>query len=57
MAAVLEQDGPALNAAVEQNDEPAIISALDAHPALVTATDPRGRAPRFTGRPGALGNS
>jgi ankyrin repeat protein len=43
MAAVLEQDVPALNAAVEQNDEPAIIAALDAHPGLVNATDPRGR--------------
>jgi len=43
MAAVLGQDVPALNAAVEQNDEPAIISALDAHPGLVSASDPTGR--------------
>ncbi len=43
MAAVLEQDVPALNVAVEQNDELAIISALDAHPGLVNTSDPGGR--------------
>jgi ankyrin repeat protein len=43
MVAVLGDDVPALNAAVEQNDEPAIISALDAHPGLVNASDPTGR--------------
>jgi ankyrin repeat protein len=43
MAAVLGHDVPALNAAVEQNDEPAIIAALDAHPGLVSASDPTGR--------------
>lgn len=43
MAAVLEHDVPALNAAVEQNDETAIIEALDAHPGVVNASDPTGR--------------
>jgi ankyrin repeat protein len=43
MGAVLEQDVPALTAAIEQNDETAIIEALDAHPALVNASDPTGR--------------
>src|SRR5262245_58681758 len=43
MAAIAEHDVPALAAAFEQNDEAAIISALGAHPGLVTASDPRGR--------------
>lgn len=43
MAAAIEQDAPALNAAFEQDDEAAIISALDAHPGVIDASDPRGR--------------
>lgn len=45
MAAVPGEDGPALRAAVEENDESAMIAALDAHPGLVTASDPEGRTP------------
>jgi ankyrin repeat protein len=41
--AALPKEGPALSAAVEENDEAAIIAALDAHPGLVTASDPEGR--------------
>lgn len=44
MAAVPAEDGPALSAAVEEGDESAIIAALDAHPGLVTASDPEGRS-------------
>ena len=44
MAAVIEQDVPALHSAFEQNDESAIISALDAHPGLVNASDSTGRS-------------
>ena len=43
MAALADKDIPALTAAVEQNDEQAIVSALAAHPDLVNASDPRGR--------------
>jgi ankyrin repeat protein len=38
------EDGLALRAAVDANDESAIIGVLDAHPALVTASDPEGRS-------------
>jgi hypothetical protein len=48
MAALPGPDVRALNAAVEQNDEPAIISALDAHPGLVNASDPTGRTALMT---------
>lgn len=43
MAALLGHDVPALNAALARNDEPAIIAALEAHPGLVSASDPAGR--------------
>lgn len=43
MAAAIGHDVPALTAAIDQDDEPAIMSALEAHPGLVTASDPTGR--------------
>lgn len=43
MATIRAEDGPAVGAAVEENDESAIIAAIDAHPGLVTAADPEGR--------------
>ena len=43
LAAVIDRDVSTLNSAFEQNDEPAIISALESHPGVVNASDPRGR--------------
>lgn len=43
VAAVGDDNVSALVTAFEANDEPAIIAALDAHPGLVHAADPRGR--------------
>jgi ankyrin repeat protein len=44
-AAMDARESAAVSAAVERDDEAAIIAALDAHPALVQASDPKGRTP------------